>query len=653
MRYLIVLLTMINMLSWAADFPEETFVDEYDASEKVAGDSFSRITFAENNTWLTREQGERGDAIRNMPVSSGDFLETGPGAYAEVAFIDGSLMQFDNRSVVEFQAINQTYNGESLSIVKLHKGSVLLHVSGLSGDGVSRVFRLDTIAGSGYFQEAGIYHVLLEGSRMKVKVFRGFAELSGEEGSVPIYSGEYSTIRGLRHPTTAFAFNSFHTNKFERWATSRRPTTSSVSEGYVDESISSYAHDLDEYGEWRYADGVSNYVWVPYVGMDWRPYNSGFWDWCDGAMTWVSYDPFGWVTHHYGRWGWNTSFGWYWIPGRWYSPAWVAWSSYDRYLGWCPLGYSNRPYYYGINGGRNTVIINNHRNTWVYVDSTTIVNRDRNYVVRNVDHRGSRRITTRNIYVSRDDLRSADGLRRVVRNPEVNRERAAAVRRTTRSSTIVRASSSSDIKRERVAITSRSTGTRAGSRIQTTRTTVRPEEKPRSTIRSPRSGRYYTPRDQQSGASRSSNNSNSTAGSTSRGRSDAAAPQRSAPPRRATVPNRSTNTNRSGATQSTGRPSNNSATRPARSNRTPSATRSGTINRNRSSATSGSNRSRSTVTRPSNSSRSRSSATRSSGSNRSSATRSSGSNRSSATRSSSSRSSSKSSSSRSSRKKDN
>ena len=60
-------------------------------------------------------------------------------------------------------------------------------------------------------------------------------------------------------------------------------------------------------------------------------------------MTWVSPEPWGYVTYHHGRWGWTASIGWFWIPGVYYAPAWVAWQSDDAYFGWAPLGYDNAP----------------------------------------------------------------------------------------------------------------------------------------------------------------------------------------------------------------------------------------------------------------------------------------------------------------------
>jgi hypothetical protein len=84
----------------------------------------------------------------------------------------------------------------------------------------------------------------------------------------------------------------------------------------------------------------------------------------------VSYDPFGYVTHHYGRWGWSGMYGWYWIPGVYYSPAWVVWNMVDAFFGWAPLGYYNRPIYWGHNSWRH--------DCWIVVDYRQLHNRKLN-----------------------------------------------------------------------------------------------------------------------------------------------------------------------------------------------------------------------------------------------------------------------------------
>ena len=53
--------------------------------------------------------------------------------------------------------------------------------------------------------------------------------------------------------------------------------------------------------------------------------------------TWVSEDPWGWACYHYGRWTYNPYYGWIWVPGYEWAPAWVSWRYGGGYAGWAPL----------------------------------------------------------------------------------------------------------------------------------------------------------------------------------------------------------------------------------------------------------------------------------------------------------------------------
>ena len=66
----------------------------------------------------------------------------------------------------------------------------------------------------------------------------------------------------------------------------------------------------------------------------------------------MSRDPWGGDPYHYGTWVSLSGYGWAWVPGTVWAPAWVTWSYSDRYVGWAPLppsfacgesGYSGRP----------------------------------------------------------------------------------------------------------------------------------------------------------------------------------------------------------------------------------------------------------------------------------------------------------------------
>ena len=118
-----------------------------------------------------------------------------------------------------------------------------------------------------------------------------------------------------------------------------------VGERNVGDSLYYDTSDLNNYGDWRTYGDYGN-VWVPHMYAGWRPYNDGRWLYTNGSYFWASYEPWGWAPYHYGRWDWSLDFGWYWIPGYTFAPAWVSWYDYGDYIGWCPLNYHNYPVYY-------------------------------------------------------------------------------------------------------------------------------------------------------------------------------------------------------------------------------------------------------------------------------------------------------------------
>lgn len=105
----------------------------------------------------------------------------------------------------------------------------------------------------------------------------------------------------------------------------------------VDESY--FYVSLGSEGNWVRNDQFG-WVWYPYGrSANWRPYTMGRWvSTSYGDWMWVSDESFGWATYHYGRWFMDPYYGWAWMPGRVWAPAWVSWRECDDYVGWAPLG---------------------------------------------------------------------------------------------------------------------------------------------------------------------------------------------------------------------------------------------------------------------------------------------------------------------------
>jgi hypothetical protein len=95
---------------------------------------------------------------------------------------------------------------------------------------------------------------------------------------------------------------------------------------------------LSPYGRWIQTPDYG-WVWQPAgVSPEWQPYADGQWVSTTYGWSFVSTVPWGWAAYHYGRWGWRAGFGWYWVPGYVWGPAWVSWRWTNGYACWAPLG---------------------------------------------------------------------------------------------------------------------------------------------------------------------------------------------------------------------------------------------------------------------------------------------------------------------------
>jgi uncharacterized protein DUF6600 len=73
------------------------------------------------------------------------------------------------------------------------------------------------------------------------------------------------------------------------------------------------------------------------VAVSWRPYSFGHWVWTDFGWYWISDEPWAWACYHYGWWVYDPVYGWVWVPGIEWAPAWVSWRVGGGYIGWAPL----------------------------------------------------------------------------------------------------------------------------------------------------------------------------------------------------------------------------------------------------------------------------------------------------------------------------
>ncbi|MGZ7040235.1 MAG: DUF6600 domain-containing protein [Thermoanaerobaculia bacterium] len=311
----------------------------------AAGRSQSYFSYDDGGTIVRQGEDAREIEARvNMPVYPGDEVTTSRRGRVEIRLSDGNVLGLDRSTSVLFHSILDSYEGESSeTIAELHFG----HVAVLRTSEGQEVLRIDTENASYIATDEATYAVDTDRGRDRVTVYAGAVEVrtpnrttrvrAGDEAKVDS-NGLYGLISDSRSPA----------DDFEIWFNSRAERYGSGSSRYLDRSLAYADSDLADNGSWTYVSGFGAWAWRPNVAAGWRPYYYGSWNYGPGGcLTWVSYEPWGWVPYHYGRWAYDPLYGWVWLPGGGYAPAWVYWMYGPNYVGWAPSGWWDcyKPYY--------------------------------------------------------------------------------------------------------------------------------------------------------------------------------------------------------------------------------------------------------------------------------------------------------------------
>ena len=309
------------------------------------GRSQSYFTYDDGGTTVRRGDDSREIEARvNLPVYPGDEVTTSRRGRSEIRLSDGNVLALDRSTAVRFRSILDSYEGESSeTIAELRFG----HIAALRTRDGGDLLRIDTENASYIATEEASYSVDTNQGRDRVAVFDGVIEVRTPNRTSRLRAGEEASIddRGL-YGLVSDTRNA--ADDFERWFLRRSERYGGGSSRYLDQSLAYADYDLADHGSWTYVAGFGAWAWRPYVSVGWRPYYYGSWSYGPGGcLTWVSYEPWGWVPYHYGRWAYDPFYGWVWMPGGGYSPAWVYWMYGPGYIGWAPSGWWDcyKPYY--------------------------------------------------------------------------------------------------------------------------------------------------------------------------------------------------------------------------------------------------------------------------------------------------------------------
>jgi hypothetical protein len=361
-RAILIPITLLGLLAAAPALAQAPGIEAY-GDDYQSGD-FGRILFEDNGVTILRghDADARDRGTVNAPIFPGDTLRTDANQRVEVELAGGTLVRLDEGGELTFLSLpSPSAQYRDNIVLQLAEGTI--RIASRLDDGEE--FRIDTPASSVYLLGDGDFRIEAEPrGRTLVLSRRGVAELSAEGGSVLVRAGMMSEAIPGGVPESARTFNTFSSDRFDRWVRERDEAlkirddyygdAGYADEGYGDdaaydeipEEVQPYYGELSRNGRWVYVDDYG-YGWYPTaVKSGWRPYYYGYWAYGPGGYFWVSNEPWGWAPYHYGRWHHVSGYGWTWFPGRVFAGAWVSWSWGSAYVGWAPLDYYGYPAHY-------------------------------------------------------------------------------------------------------------------------------------------------------------------------------------------------------------------------------------------------------------------------------------------------------------------
>jgi hypothetical protein len=280
---------------------------------------------------------------RGTPIAEGDVVESRGRGVLQLG--DGTRVAFGGATRFTVATLFTDLKGGKQVLLRLDYGRLRI----LLGGQAQARFRVDTQSGSATCFDRGAFSIEGERDRIvRLKVVSGRVSFVNDRDETQIGAGERLTVYSPQDSLDRVrGFNTYDGDDFDRWSERAVVVQRGESWDRVPPELRYYADELDNHGRWIHTDEFGD-VWQPAgVAEDWRPYYDGRWAPYPGGMTWVSDEPWAYVAYHHGRWHWALGAGWFWIPGVYYSPAWVAWNYTPGYCGWAPLGYYNTPCHWG------------------------------------------------------------------------------------------------------------------------------------------------------------------------------------------------------------------------------------------------------------------------------------------------------------------
>ncbi|MFQ6109698.1 MAG: DUF6600 domain-containing protein, partial [Candidatus Aminicenantales bacterium] len=300
-------------------------------------------------------------AVLNFPLTAGDTIRTPESRRCEIQFDTGTIVRLNHNTELKLETVlaQSLSSRKKLTNLVLHKGQIYIMYKMYNK---RELFQVITPNAAVKMNHNTVAMIKAEGGDSEIQVKLGKACILFGSDADHLMEEKIQKMK----KATVTADHRIHMAEykpdadFELWNEGINLDFQALHRGKsfiplpiktFPEAVYYFAQKYSNlYGEWVW-NSLYGYVWRPhyndyYPWGTWQPYFYGQWREVEGQLFWVPEESWGWVPYHLGLWIWDKKYGWIWIPGSAFAPAWVAWDFLTGYYTWRP--WSLMDWYYPL-----------------------------------------------------------------------------------------------------------------------------------------------------------------------------------------------------------------------------------------------------------------------------------------------------------------
>ena len=316
--------------------------------------SYTEVKYDGKDSVVVRDGEREADvAVLNFPIVPGDTIRTTDSRRCEIQFDTGTIIRLDLATELKIETIlaQSLSSRKKLTNLVLNKGQVYIMYKRYNYSEIFQIITSNTAVKMKH-RAVAMINAREDGSTdIQVKLGKAYVVYGPDEQNIDekrISKSERLAISKDHQPLEGEYKEDVD---FELWNEFMNENFEELHEGlsFLPKPIQKYPKAVfyfaqkysNLYGEWVW-DDLYGYVWRPYLndlrfpGGTWQPYFYGQWREINDQLFWVPEESWGWVPYHLGLWIWNNKYGWVWIPGSAFAPAWATWEFFTGYYAWRP-----------------------------------------------------------------------------------------------------------------------------------------------------------------------------------------------------------------------------------------------------------------------------------------------------------------------------